>query len=228
VPSSKGAVANNAKADSDINGDRILILDWDVHHGDGTQVIIENDPLLRQKCQFVSIHRHDAHFWPKSGTVNQGGDSIVNIPLTGTEYRDADYYYILESVVLPLARRWKPSLILVSAGYDCALGDPLGRFAVTPSGFARMSTMLLGIAPCLFILEGGYDVDGSGECPHQSLRTGVAATVESLLAAATGDPIAPPLETWRKIIRPETKYAVARVQERLRTLDDNLEPAGSG
>jgi acetoin utilization deacetylase AcuC-like enzyme len=205
-------VANdsNSEATSDDNGDRILILDWDVHHGDGTQAVIESDPLLRTKCRFVSIHRHDVHFWPKSGTVEQGGDSVVNIPLTGMAYGDTDYYYIFESVVLPLARRWNPSLILVSAGYDCAEGDPLGRFAVTPTGFARMSRMLLEISPCLFILEGGYDVDGSGKCPHQSLRTGVAATVESLLAAATGDPIAPLSENWHDGIRPETKDVVTK------------------
>jgi acetoin utilization deacetylase AcuC-like enzyme len=219
---------NNNKAASDDNGERILILDWDVHHGDGTQAVIENDPLLRTKCRFVSIHRHDVHFWPKSGTVEQGGESVVNIPLTGIAYGDTDYYYILESVVLPLARRWNPSLILVSAGYDCAQGDPLGRFAVTPTGFARMSRMLLEIAPCLFVLEGGYEVDGSGKCPHKSLRTGVVATVESLLAAATGDPIAPLPENWRDGIRPETKDVVTKVRERLTSQGDNMEPTGSG
>jgi hypothetical protein len=72
---------NNNKAASDYDCARILILDWDVHHGDGTQAVIENDPFLRTKCRFVSIHRHDVHFWPKSGTVEQGGDSVVNIPL---------------------------------------------------------------------------------------------------------------------------------------------------
>jgi acetoin utilization deacetylase AcuC-like enzyme len=219
---------HNNKTASDDHGDRILILDWDVHHGDGTQAVIENDLLLKAKCRFVSIHRHDVHFWPKSGTVEQGGESAVNIPLTGIAYGDADYYYILESVVLPLARRWNPSLILVSAGYDCAQGDPLGRFAVTPTGFARMSRMLLEIAPSLFILEGGYDVDGSGECPHKSLRTGVAATVESLLAVATGDLIAPLPENWRDGIRPETKDVVTRVQDRLTSQGENMGPTGSG
>jgi histone deacetylase 6 len=130
--------------------------------------------------------------------------------------------------VLPLARRWNPSFILVSASYDYAEGDPLGRFAVTPTGFARMSRMLLEIFPCLFILEGGYDVDGSGKCPLQSLRTGAAATVESLLAVATGDPIAPLPQDWRDGIRPETKHIVTKVQETLTAQGNNMEPSGSG
>ena len=63
---------------------RILIVDWDVHHGDGTQAIVESfseDEFLKEQCHFVSIHRHDDGFWPKSGRIEEGGDSILNVPL---------------------------------------------------------------------------------------------------------------------------------------------------
>jgi acetoin utilization deacetylase AcuC-like enzyme len=193
---------------------RILIVDWDVHHGDGTQALVEGDSCLSNQVMFVSIHRHDKEFWPKSGAVDEGGKAVVNIPLTGIGYGDADYMYVFLQVVLPLAKRFEPDLVLVSAGYDCADGDQLGRFSVTTAGFGWMTRQLLGIAPCLFVLEGGYDVDGSGACPHKPLRTGVAATVESLLDAAEGREAPPVSSMWCEEVRDLTKQVVDQVLER--------------
>jgi histone deacetylase 6 len=79
-------------------------------------------------------------------------------------FGDADYRYTFERVLLPLAVELEPHLILVSAGYDCADGDALGRFSVTPAGFGWMTRQLVGIAPSLFCLEGGSDVDGTSTC----------------------------------------------------------------
>ena len=214
---------------------KVLIVDWDVHHGDGTQTLVEHDPLLQESCCFVSIHRHDKGFWPKSGAVHEGETSrIVNVPLQGIGYADADYYYIFCEVILPLARKFEPDVILVSAGYDCAQGDQLGRFAVTSQAFGHLSRMLLGIAPAAFILEGGYDVDGSTERPHGPLRDGAAATIESLLLRAASTATTPGSSTgnrydedtmfstalpegWCESVRDETKQVVCQVRERLDT-----------
>jgi acetoin utilization deacetylase AcuC-like enzyme len=194
-------------------GRRLLIVDWDVHHGDGTQAIMESSPDLSQRCRFVSIHRHDEGFWPKSGKVEESGKAVLNIPLQGTSYGDADYYYIVEKVIVPWGQAFSPDLILVSAGYDCAKGDPLGRFEVTSEGFGRMTRMLRGVAPCLFVLEGGYDVEDhqQGEIPHRPLRQGVAATIQSLLNSSAGEPVPALPSTWRDAVRPETKEVVAKV-----------------
>jgi histone deacetylase 6 len=174
---------------------------------------VENDPVLKECCRFVSIHRHDKDFWPKTGDVKEGGSSVVNVPLRGIGYGNSDYYHVFQEIVLPLASSFKPDLILVSAGYDCAQGDQLGRFAVTD--FGLLSRMLLAVAPSMFILEGGYDVDGSGDRPHRPLRYGVADTIEGLLAAASGQDVPPLPDSWQHSIRDETKQVVAQVKERL-------------
>jgi len=125
---------------------------------------------------------------------------------------------------MPLAAQLEPDLILVSAGYDCAKGDQLGRFAVTGDAFGLLSRMLLAVAPTVFILEGGYDVEESMDRPHGPIRDGVAATIESLLdvAAIDGeDEVLPTVtlpEGWREDVRNETKQLVRDVLERLGTL----------
>lgn len=203
---------------------KILIVDWDVHHGDGTQALMEQDPVLSQSCRFISVHRHDKDFWPKSGKVHDGiAPSIVNVPLWGVGYGDGDYEYIFRKIIVPLATQFEPNLILVSAGYDCAQGDQLGRFAVTAQGFGRLSRMLLAIAPTVFILEGGYDVDACTDRPHGPLRDGVAATIESLLQAAAGssdenDIPARDNAQEELSVRDETKKTVQKVMDRLAIL----------
>merc|ERR1712226_725009 len=89
---------------------------------------------------------------------------------------------------MPWARNFHPDLIIVSAGYDCARNDPIGRFDVTANGFSILTEMLQNISPCIFVLEGGYDIgsDGDNEFPHQSLAQGVCATVSSMLHSAAG------------------------------------------
>ena len=129
---------------------RILIIDWDVHHGDGTQALMDSDHVLRSGCAFVSVHRHDKDFWPCSGNVGEAGrrdGTLINVPLRGSGFGDADYYAVWEEIVLPLARRYSPDAILVSAGYDCAAGDPIGRFSVSSAGFFWLTRLTLGLLP---------------------------------------------------------------------------------
>jgi acetoin utilization deacetylase AcuC-like enzyme len=100
---------------------RVLIVDWDVHHGDGTQEIVGRDPLLLEGSLFVSIHRHSGmvggkleQFWPITGKVGEGTANVVNLPLPGVGYGDADYLYLFHTVVLPLAQEFAPEIVLVS------------------------------------------------------------------------------------------------------------------
>jgi acetoin utilization deacetylase AcuC-like enzyme len=139
---------------------RVAIVDWDVHHGNGTQEIFYEDPSVL----FVSLHQDD--LYPKgSGTLEQRGDgSNVNIPLpAGTG--DVGYRCAFERVVAPTLRRFRPTFILVSAGQDAAASDTHGRMSVTTEGFRAMAreTKLLAEELCggrvVAFLEGGYSLD---------------------------------------------------------------------
>ncbi len=142
---------------------RVLILDWDVHHGNATQHTFYEDPTV----MYFSIHQYP--YYPGTGAIEERGagpgeGTIVNVPLPGG-VGDEDYVYILEGLLVPLARRFRPDLILVSAGYDPHWRDPLAAMEVTLTGFARMTRVVRNLAQevcggrLVFVLEGGYDLD---------------------------------------------------------------------
>lgn len=141
-------------------GGRVAIIDWDVHHGNGTQEIFYADPSVL----FVSLHQDD--LYPKGmGTLEQRGDgTTVNVPLpAGTG--DDGYRYAFEQVVASAVRRFAPDFILVSAGQDAAASDTHGRMSVTTEGFRAMAhaARLLAEELCggrlVAFLEGGYSLD---------------------------------------------------------------------
>ncbi|KAL7004823.1 Histone deacetylase hda1 [Cystobasidiomycetes sp. EMM_F5] len=144
---------------------RILILDWDVHHGNGTQRAFWTDPDVL----YISLHRYDnGTFYPGGsyGAMNMTGGGLgngksVNIPWSCGEVKDADYLHAFQKIVMPIAHEFAPDFVLVSAGYDAAEGDPLGGCEVTPAGYAHMTYMLSALAKgrLVLALEGGYNVD---------------------------------------------------------------------
>jgi acetoin utilization deacetylase AcuC-like enzyme len=127
---------------------RILIVDWDVHHGDGTESMFYSDPTVL--C--VSIHRYDnGSFYPRSGHSTRCGDGAgmgynINIALNGTGYGDSDYMMIFDQIIMPVGNAFCPDVVLVSCGFDAGRGDPLGEFDVTAFGYARMTKRLLSLA----------------------------------------------------------------------------------
>jgi acetoin utilization deacetylase AcuC-like enzyme len=133
--------------------DRVAILDWDVHHGNGTQDIFWNDPSVF----FASIQQWP--FWPGSGGPGEGNDTTLNVPLEAGSGDDV-YLEALERVVEPAIARFAPQLLLVSAGFDAAAGDLLGGMRVTVEGFAEMARRAAGLSPRTgFVLEGGYTIE---------------------------------------------------------------------
>jgi acetoin utilization deacetylase AcuC-like enzyme len=131
---------------------RVAILDWDVHHGNGTQAIVRAD----ESVLFVSLHRWP--FYPGSGGPEEQDVTTVNVPLPAGA-GDERYLEELERVVEPAVRRFEPDLLLVSAGYDAAAGDPLGGMLLTEAGFAALARRARLLAHRLtFVLEGGYNV----------------------------------------------------------------------
>ncbi len=148
---------------------RLLIVDWDLHHGNGTQHSFYNrkDVLYFSSHQFP--HYPGSGYWDEIGQ-GEGQGYTVNVPLRAGK-TDEDYLFVYRKILAPIASSYKPEFILVSAGFDIYQGDPLGGMLVSEQGFGALTFELLSLAHdfskdrILFTLEGGYDLEG--------LRTGV-------------------------------------------------------
>ncbi|XP_063975199.1 histone deacetylase 4 isoform X7 [Diachasmimorpha longicaudata] len=160
-----------------LNTRKILIVDWDVHHGNGTQQMFYDDPRIL----YLSIHRHDdGNFFPGTGGSTECGvgDGLgynVNISWSGglnPPMGDAEYLAAFRTIVMPIGKEFNPDIVIVSAGFDAAIGHPapLGGYKVSPACFGRMTQQLLELAngKVVLALEGGYDLaaicDSAQEC----------------------------------------------------------------
>jgi acetoin utilization deacetylase AcuC-like enzyme len=181
-------------------GERLAIIDWDVHHGNGTQAAFYH----RADVLYLSLHEFPAY--PGSGWHDEAGEgegvgATFNFPFPagtgGDVYREA-----FDRIVEPLLRRFEPGWVLVSAGYDAHLADPLAGLALLEADYAAMAAVLAGVTPLgrtIFFLEGGYDLD--------ALRGSVTSTV----AGAAGRRFPEPAEP---ITSPEGAWAILeRVSE---------------
>jgi acetoin utilization deacetylase AcuC-like enzyme len=166
--------------------ERILVLDWDVHHGNGTQHLFEDD----RDVLFLSTHQFP--FYPGTGDFIEAGrgaglGATVNVPLPGG-CGDAEYVGALRRLLVPVAFSFRPQLILVSCGFDAHRDDPLASMELTQAGFTEMSRIVRALAEDLcggravFVLEGGYAPSG--------LREGAGAVLDALLAPQAA-PLAP-------------------------------------
>ncbi|XP_051155205.1 histone deacetylase 6 isoform X2 [Leptopilina boulardi] len=161
---------------------KILIIDWDVHHGQATQQMFYND----SRVVYFSIHRYEnGEFWPNLREsdydyigLGPGEGYNFNVPLNKTGMTNADYIAIFQQVLLPMAYEFQPDLVVVSAGYDAALGCPEGEMEITPACYSHLLWSLMSLAKgkVAVILEGGYCLE--------SLSEGAALTLRALL----GDP----------------------------------------
>ena len=162
--------------------ERILILDWDIHHGNGTQ----NSFYETNKVLYVSTHQYP--YYPGTGALIESGEEegegfTLNCPLPGGQ-GDRDFCRILDELLVPVARLYRPEFILVSCGFDIYGGDPLGTMRVTPAGFANMTRIVQELAAevcggrLLVTLEGGYNLDG--------MRDGSLAVLTALSGARLG------------------------------------------
>jgi acetoin utilization deacetylase AcuC-like enzyme len=133
--------------------ERIAIVDWDVHHGNGTQAIFWDDPTVL----YVSLHQWP--FYPGTGGPEEQNDTTVNIPLPPGLGDDA-YVQAFEDTVEPAVRGFEPDLLLVSAGFDAHADDPLAWMEMSASGFRELARRCLGLAPRVAaVLEGGYNLE---------------------------------------------------------------------
>ena len=148
---------------------RVLIVDWDVHHGNGTQGLVEDDPSIR----YVSLHQYP--WYPGTGAAEERGvGNVFNVPRPPGLPRDVYVRDLLAAVDAALDG-WRPDLLLVSAGFDSLAGDPLGGFTLQPEDMARWTAAFrerVAPAPVVGVLEGGYALE--------LLAAGVAAHVRAL------------------------------------------------
>jgi acetoin utilization deacetylase AcuC-like enzyme len=143
---------------------RILVMDWDIHHGNGTQHSFYDDPGVL----YVSTHQYP--YYPGTGAAEEIGRGTgvgytVNLPIPAG-WGDAEYGELFHTVIDPICRQFEPEFVLISAGFDAHARDPLGGMTVTEAGVSMMARTLLRIARdqaqgrCAAILEGGYDLEG--------------------------------------------------------------------
>lgn len=139
-------------------GERVAIVDVDVHHGNGTQQILSGDPF----ASFVSLHGWP--LYPGSGAVEEAWPHVLNLPLAaGTGHEG--YLEAFDAAVIPFVRRADPTLILVSCGFDAHHRDPLGNLALTASTYHAAISRLRALQPRIAaILEGGYDLAAIRRC----------------------------------------------------------------
>jgi acetoin utilization deacetylase AcuC-like enzyme len=165
--------------------ERVLIVDYDVHHGNGTEAMFYNDPSVL----FISLHQYP--LYPGTGEATdigagKGTGFNINVPLP-PNCGDGNYLHLFEQIVLKAAERFAPELILVSAGFDAHWADPLAGMRVSLPGYAAMTSALVRLAERLcggkivFVMEGGYNLD--------ALSFGVCNIARVLLGDQPTDPM---------------------------------------
>ena len=150
--------------------ERVLIVDWDVHHGNGTQHSFWDDSSV------LYFSTHQFPFYPGTGAAEEAGGGRgrgfnVNVPWPAG-MGDADHLSAFDRLLLPIARSFSPDLVLVSAGFDAAAGDLLGGMRVSPGGYAALTERLLSLADgrVVLALEGGYNLDAIARSAAACLR----------------------------------------------------------
>jgi acetoin utilization deacetylase AcuC-like enzyme len=183
---------------------RVMIVDYDVHHGNGTEAIFYQRPDVL----FVSTHQFP--LYPMTGHISDRGagagiGATLNLPMPAG-CGDQRYREVFEQVIVPAAQRFQPQLMLVSAGYDAHWADPLAGMQLTLRGFHALSVMLRDLAQALcggriaFIMEGGYHVEALGH--------GMVNLARLLLGEPCADPLGPP---ERSTPEPDVSPLIAQV-----------------
>ncbi|CAK7890694.1 histone deacetylase Hda1p [[Candida] anglica] len=188
---------------------RIVIVDWDIHHGNGTQKSFYDDP----RVLYVSLHRYEnGKYYPgtKYGNSDQTGEGpgegySVNIPWRSAGMHDGDYFYAFNKVVIPIISEFDPDLIIVSAGFDAADGDIIGGCHVSPAGYGSMAHMLKSIerGKMCVVLEGGYNLDSISKSALGVAKVLVGEPPEKTISL---QPHSDTLEVIDEVIKVQSKY----------------------
>ena len=156
------AIAARA-AQAELGLERVAIVDWDVHHGNGTQAIFWDDDTVL----FVSLHEWP--FYPGTGGPAEQAETTLNVPMSAGS-GDEEYLHAFDHTVAPAVERFRPDLLIVSAGFDAHVDDPLASMELTGHGFRELARRCRGLAPrTAAVLEGGYNLDTLPGLVHAAL-----------------------------------------------------------
>jgi acetoin utilization deacetylase AcuC-like enzyme len=183
--------------------ERVVVMDYDVHHGNGTQWIFYEDP----RVLYVSTHQYP--FYPGTGAAEdvgraKGAGFTVNVPLEAGS-TDGDYDEVFKALVIPVIDQFRPELVLISAGYDAHERDPLARMRLSTAGYAGLTKSLCDVADThchgriVAVTEGGYDL------------TALKGCLESTIAVLDGAPVPQPAEPLRPATQ-RSRMAIAQVR----------------
>jgi acetoin utilization deacetylase AcuC-like enzyme len=183
---------------------RVLILDWDVHHGNGTQDIFYESP----EVLYMSTHQYP--FYPGTGWLDQigsgaGAGFTINAPMPAS-FGDNEYLRVFDQLLLPIAQQFRPEFVLISAGFDAHYRDPLGGMRITEAGFLAMTRRLQLIADehcegkIVAALEGGYDLRALAECGRTVIDE-LGKDDERVTAAKEGERAEPIIERARYFLK---------------------------
>ncbi|XP_056445411.1 histone deacetylase 7-like [Gadus chalcogrammus] len=198
-----------------MSASKVLIVDWDVHHGNGTQEVFYNDPSVL----YISLHRYDdGNFFPGSGSAAEVGSGAgegfnVNVAWTGglePPMGDAEYLAAFRTVVMPIAQEFSPDVVLVSAGFDAADGHapPLGGYKVSAKCFGFLTRQLMSLAGgrVVMALEGGHDLtaicDASEACVSALLGVQEPLSEEVLLKTPSLNGV----RSLQKVLQVQSQY----------------------
>jgi acetoin utilization deacetylase AcuC-like enzyme len=147
-----GAIAAR-HAQLELGLDRVAVVDFDVHHGNGTEALFRDDPSV------LTVSLHQWPFWPGTGGPGTSAEGIVNVPLAAGS-GDAEYLAAFAEVVEPAVRAFEPALVLVAVGLDAHRDDPLAEMVVSADGFREMARRCAALGPPVAaVLEGGYNLE---------------------------------------------------------------------
>ncbi|MFZ5470964.1 MAG: histone deacetylase, partial [Myxococcota bacterium] len=196
-------VAIAAETARRVGAARVLVLDWDVHHGNGTQAAF----WKRRDVMYLSSHQFP--FYPGTGAPFEIGEGegegyTVNCALPGGQ-GDADYGCVFHELFIPVAEAYRPELVLVSAGFDAHRADPLGGMRVTERGFAAMCSAVKDLADrvcqgrLVLVLEGGYDLDALNDSVRACIEVLSGRRTESFPPGAAEPARAAVAATWQAL-----------------------------
>jgi acetoin utilization deacetylase AcuC-like enzyme len=181
---------------------RVMVVDWDLHHGNGTQ------DIFYDTAQVLYTSTHQFPHYPGTGSMHEVGAGeglgyTVNAPMPA-EFGDAEYLRVFDELIIPIGRAFKPEFILISAGFDCHHRDPLGAMAVSEAGFEQMARRVRRLAAeccegrVVAALEGGYDLDALANSGKAVLEEFGREADEPLKHPHGGDRVVPIIDRVRK------------------------------
>ncbi|ELU01509.1 hypothetical protein CAPTEDRAFT_173494 [Capitella teleta] len=190
---------------------RVLIVDWDIHFGNGIHNIFSDDPSVL----YISLHRYDnGDYFPgltegciESVGKNQGEGFSINVAWNKDIMGDSEYKRAFDSIVMPAANQFNPDLIIVAAGFDAVVSDPLGDYVLTTDMYAYMTQKLLriGTGRVILMLEGGYNAHAIGDCLVACTRV-LMGDKDQRINLDIKEPCRRALQTIQRVIQCHSKY----------------------